>query len=86
MNIFKRIKEGFIAPQGMTYTPFEPMYTLRKIEIAIMKEKHARLEEYVKAPLKRQAYLSPYLDGLQDAYDMVCVEIKRVEEQNSTTK
>jgi hypothetical protein len=86
MNIFKRIKEGFIAPQGMTYTPYEPMNTLRNIEIAIMKHKHAKMEEYIKAPRPRQLYLNPYIEGLEDAYEMVRAESRRIEKQNTPTK
>ena len=86
MSILKRIKEGFIAPQGWTYTPYEPINTLRKIEIAIMRHRHAKLEEYLKATDHRRVYLNAYLDGLQDAYDMVRRESKRIENQNTPTK
>ena len=86
MSIFKRIKEGVIAPQGWTYTPYEPMNTLTNIEIEIMKRRHADLEEYLKAAPQRQAYLNAYLDGLQDAYEIVRAHSKRIEERETPTK
>jgi hypothetical protein len=86
MSIFKRIKEGFIAPPSMTYTPYEPMNTLIDIEIAIMKKRHADLEEYFKAAPQRQAYLNAYLDGLADAYEIVRAHSKRIEERQTPTK
>ena len=85
MSIFKRIKEGFIAPPSMTYTPYEPMNTLRKIEIAIMKEQHAKMKAYLKTSPQRQADLNPYIDGLQDAYEIVRAESKRLEDSKPET-
>jgi hypothetical protein len=86
MSIFKRTKKGFTAPQGMTFTPYEPINTLRKIEIAIMKLQHEKMKVYLKATPQRQAYLNPYIDGLQDAYEIVRAESKRLEDSKNETK
>jgi hypothetical protein len=86
MSIFKRTKKGFTAPQGVTFTPYEPMNTLRKIEIAIMKLQHEKMKEFLKASRHEQAYLNPYIDGLQDAYEIVRAESKRLEDSKNETK
>jgi hypothetical protein len=76
---FAGIKPKYI-PRGVTYTPIEPLATLRRMELEILSDIHEKTRAWMGIEDEEsREYLLAHIKALDTAFDIVQAERKRHE-------